>query len=1417
MLIISQGLGKSLGDFFILWGIYQMSYKTADNIGDTTALPEFMSEKNNNQNNVIIEEGSSWLNNNLHKLMIGISVIWFAVVLIYITQFFGWSNLFLMMPDEFGGFLAGVTLPLAIIWVVMAYIDRGSSFKQEAKFLRAYMNQLVYPEDKAPQTAKAMADAIRSQVVELQQVSRLAHEQTSQIKDAIKNNVDDFAKLVAKLDNYSTKTIVELSDGVKFLMANFDNILNKAQVSSQNLSQINREFVEGGEGIEKNLTSIFERITPKITEISNLSDNLRQITRAANSDVQKTAEYMNTIVTNSSRTFDEYFENMEKQSAHLKQTADMAMTNCNLVKNTMSKEIANLENVLHDQSQRMTLIVEESGIEINSKIDEVIQKTEAHIENINVGVEKAINNIDNNVENQIQKLDSSLSKHNHEINAFIKALDDKTDDVNKKFVSYSDNVAQEIDKLMVRTSNLEDSIGLQVANIKDVSIKAIDSMQNVETALSDNISILDKKVALANNNIISYVEKLNEKSQEFETISNDSSDKIVDLTDVLNKRYSELQKIMASGLNQLQQAEKDVANSAENLIVQTHQSTESLNQVSQLMQKHTAGLTEASSIVVTQSQISEASMSQQQKHITDTAARVEEIKNELKRQIDDLTNASAILEKDAVNVLDMLKTNISKMLNQCNETITKSKIINDNLSEQANQFDVSANQTLTKVNQFENVLIKQSQNIEMLANNISEKTEAISKSLDERTQKLDEVTTFSDNLLSKSIDEFNKKGEAVNEISKSASEYINSAISGLDEKAATITIMFKQQENNFYEYCSKVSENTNKMAEILRKQVASVEEGADKLFAKLVVLEEDTERKTESVVINSQKSVQELVEIEKLLTEKHQLAEKTVDDTIEKFGGISNIVNQHIQNFENNVNNIKTNIGETVQEISDGEEKLKVIYKELAENANNSWKNLQDHTVYIENMGVKLLSQNERIADALNTQKNNISEVVNNLITQVRLGEASMAQQFKYLTDATVDVATKMQEINASFKNNTGEIFDVTTKLSYEFDVLGDRLLKDCDAINKASKESIKNIDQTSLRLNQSCEDLDTSIFHSIENINGVFKEYEKYIAGFNTVTAETSTGVFEINNLISLQSDKMVQISQDTKKLVDCFNNVLNDTSNQLADRANDAYDKVKSLGQDLKKLGMEMDEATKMSAIHLEKSSDKLRASISEAATNAERISNNILSSGEIFVKQSQALTAIADDTAQKVNTSVDNLVKAGKIFEVQGQSIVKEAIRFNDTVNNQTKILDENTKKADKTMKELIDSYKDIKVDTFLKDAGKIISALENISVDVNRLLHPKDEDDLWKKFYNGDTQVFIRYIVKNMNSAQVALLRREFEKNVELRKLVINYLKEFETLVEKSKSHEHSAALMAIISDADLGKLYYIIAKAMDKIK
>ena len=214
-----------------------------------------------------IDSQSTWLTKNLYKLMIWISIIWFAVVLIYITQFFGWSNLFLMMPDEFGGFMAGITLPLAIIWVVMAYIDRGTSFKNEARFLRAYMNQLVYPEDGGAQTAKAMADAIRSQVVELQEATRQATEQTEKIRDELGGRVEDFSKIVSVLDNYSSRTVGELARTVKELAGNLDSINERTLNSTENFRACVTNLSSSYAELQKDTENLLVKIAPKVNDV----------------------------------------------------------------------------------------------------------------------------------------------------------------------------------------------------------------------------------------------------------------------------------------------------------------------------------------------------------------------------------------------------------------------------------------------------------------------------------------------------------------------------------------------------------------------------------------------------------------------------------------------------------------------------------------------------------------------------------------------------------------------------------------------------------------------------------------------------------------------------------------------------------------------------------------------------------------------------------------------------------------------------------------------------------------------------------------------------------------------------------------------------------------------------------------------
>ena len=1377
-------------------------------------LPQFMNEA---PHSVEIEEKPSWLNNNLHKLMIGVSAIWFAIVLIYITQFFGWDNLFLMMPDEFGGFLAGITLPLAIIWVVMAYIDRGTSFKQEAKFLRAYMNQLVYPEEGAPQTAKAMADAIRSQVVELQEVSKMATIQTAKIKDEIKENINEFTKLVAILDNYSSKTIVELSDGVKFLTQNFETITDKAQNSAETFSGLNKAFANGAQEIEESLENLFEKLLPKIKEIKSSAEFLHEISDASNHDIIHANEMLRQFNEETTANLNMVSEALNAQSQTLQQISAAAVTNCGLLKKTVSSEVESMTDTMASHTAKLENAITESSQIMRGKVDDLTKRTLANLETINEHVNKGLDGLDGSISIQIKKVDDSMSKHNHELIELISRLDEHADGINKKLSEHGNILAQEIDKLMVRSSNLEDSITIQISNLNNISDQAINAMQKVDSELENNIDSLQNKALVANGDLSTYIKSLEEKTETLEKLITTAKEQSVLAGEDLQVRRQHIKETISDVSMQIQSLNDEINEVTANVKKNAEGSISAMSEVSDNMGKCSTSLTEATSIVVAQSQVSEASLAQQHKNITSSIARVEEIKEELKRQIEELSESSLLLENKASTAVEAFKENLLSMQTSCNDVINKSKVINDNLTEQANQFDTSANRTLAKVTQFENVLNTQNQNIELLSQAVSERVSGIESILKRQNKEVTETTAAALESFKKAANDFDEQSKALHEISRSTAEYTSNVAAGFDEKAATLNSIFKQQENEFYNFCDKIADNAESMSEALKKQVGIIEQSADKVFTRMTMLEEDTSRHTEAVVNNSSRSIDRLSEIEAMVEAKNTSVKQMVEDISANLNSISGKILDQVNIFNGAAKKMDEQGKDSVKGILESSSKLQQAGGELSKAGANVGKLLDEHAKNIDLAIVKVQNQSKDINKVLFSQAEALTEVSNTLATQSRLGEASLAQQYKYLSDAAINVAQKMKEVNDNFKSNTDGIFDTSTKLAYEFDVLGDRLIKAGEDVSKTSKNSMKGLDQVNLLLSQTGEDLDAAVKQSVEKMGNIFKEYEKYTSGFNTVTAETSTSVIEINKLIAAQSDKMIMISDDTKKLVDCFNTVLNDTSNQLAERANQAYDKVKGLGKDLKNLGLQMEDAAKVSAAHLVNSGDKLRASISEIAANAERISNDILGSGEVFLKQSNALVAATDDTVAKVNSAMGSLLETSKDFSLNSDNIIKEAMRFNDSISTQIKELNEHTRKADNTLKNLTTAYQGIQIEGFLKQAGTIIEKLESISVDINRVFNPKDEEDLWKKFYNGDTAVFVRYLAKNMSKAQISAVRKEFEKNEDFRTQVNAYLSEFELLISSAKSHEHSGLLLSVISGADIGKLYYILAKTLDKME
>ena len=195
---------------------------------------------------------------------------------------------------------------------------------------------------------------------------------------------------------------------------------------------------------------------------------------------------------------------------------------------------------------------------------------------------------------------------------------------------------------------------------------------------------------------------------------------------------------------------------------------------------------------------------------------------------------------------------------------------------------------------------------------------------------------------------------------------------------------------------------------------------------------------------------------------------------------ISGEVQDKISALNGLIKEIKDQSSLGTKGITENCSKLQAAHQSLNKESSNVGKLLEEQAKNIDVAVSRTKMQAEDINAIFNQQKDSLADIANSLATQTRLGEASLAQQYKYLSDAATDVSQKMSEINQAFKDNTAEVFETSTKIAYEFDVLGDRLIKAGEDIAKASKNSLKNVEQVNMALSQCGEELDSTIHHSV-------------------------------------------------------------------------------------------------------------------------------------------------------------------------------------------------------------------------------------------------------------------------------------------------------------------------------------------------
>lgn len=464
------------------------------------------------ENFALPEQPESWFANGLHRFMIVFSVMWFGIVAIYITKFFGWDNLFSMVPNEFSGFMAGITLPLAIVWVVMAYIDRGSSFRNETQMLRDSLNQIIFPDSNGNAATKMISDAIKAQVADLKETTRDVCAQADVIKRDLSDRIAEMKSLAGELDTYSSQTMQELNSEIKKLVENFTFVAEKAASTTADFRVNTLQMKEDSEQLSRIMK-------PMVNEMVTAAENIKEVVNVNNENIEKAQAQLNNYSESSQLAIGRIIESWAEKGENLEKTFLRTAENCEELFHRLDSGISHIETSINEQKtvveQQSAVLDKNSGyldkklgeygklisleveamIERSNTLEQNIQAQMKSIREVSAQTSEIFGQLGTNISDKRQLLETEGSRMVNNIHLtvgnlgeevtrlqnFYKNTQDKNSEMGKLFTSVSQTLKE-----------MEDSLSASVNNFNEKAVSIIGRLNETNNLVSGNIGKLSE-------------------------------------------------------------------------------------------------------------------------------------------------------------------------------------------------------------------------------------------------------------------------------------------------------------------------------------------------------------------------------------------------------------------------------------------------------------------------------------------------------------------------------------------------------------------------------------------------------------------------------------------------------------------------------------------------------------------------------------------------------------------------------------------------------------------------------------------------------------------------------------------------------------------------------------------------------------
>ncbi len=481
----------------------------------------------------------------LHLFIILFSVAWFAVVAVYITQFFGWSNLFSMVPNEFGAFLGSITLPLAIIWVIMAYIDRGNNFRHETELLQNSINQVFFPDSNGDAVTKMIADAIKSQVIDLKEATRDVFAQSDVIRRDLVERVDDMRQLSEAITSYATQALPSLAEQIQQLTANFQEV---AETASTTTSDFRVNTIKMREDSE-NMVNL---LTPMVNQMVTAAEHVKEVVNVNNDNIARAQEQLQQYSETSKASISQIIDAWAEKGENLERTFLRTAENCQEMFQKLDSSISHIENSIAEQKKvvdTQSAMLDKNSAYLDNKLGEYGKLISLEVE----AMVKRSGTLEQNVQAQLKTIRSTADEITdlfngvgNDIVAKRKQLENETTEVMRNI----NGTVRALDEELKRLREYYENTHTKNGELSKVFATVADSLRQIESGMAQSLgnfstktnAILDQFDSV-NKNIGGNIDKMAENANLFTEQSRKNADLLVAQDDYMGKALGNLKQM----------------------------------------------------------------------------------------------------------------------------------------------------------------------------------------------------------------------------------------------------------------------------------------------------------------------------------------------------------------------------------------------------------------------------------------------------------------------------------------------------------------------------------------------------------------------------------------------------------------------------------------------------------------------------------------------------------------------------------------------------------------------------------------------------------------------------------------------------------------------------------------------------------